>query len=304
MDRVGKFTPLRETPGDYVRPAFSPDGKRLALQINDGKRADIWVYEWERDALTRLTFGDDYNVSPVWTPDGQRIIYSGVERRGEYELYWKRADGAGDAQRLTQTKTAKIYVSWRPDGKVLAFQQSNQGGHWYILTLTMEGSEESGWKPGEPKPFLLSVAFEQREPAFSPDGRWLAYCSTESGAPEVYVTPFPGPGGKWQVSTGGGEFPKWSRNGKELFYRTLDNSIMVAAYAGSGDSFSSDKPRLWSPGRFTEVAGNLNFDVHPDDQRFAVMKAPAAAEAAPVNKVTFIFNFFDELRRKVPPGKN
>ena len=108
MDREGKFTPLRETPGDYRNPAFSPDGKRLALEINDGKRSDIWVYEWERDTLTRLTFAGESNGYPVWTPDGQRIAYSSQEKGGAINLWWIRADGAGDAQRLTESKNHAI----------------------------------------------------------------------------------------------------------------------------------------------------------------------------------------------------
>ena len=303
MDRGGKFTSLRETPGAYLRPAFSPDGKRLALQIDEAKRADIWVYEWERDTLTRLTFGGKTSFAPVWTPDGQRITYVGVGKSGEYELYWKRADGAGDALCLTQSKTPKFYISWRPDGKLLAFEQANSGARSNILVMTMEGDEKSGWKPGEPKPFFNS-AFDEEQPAFSPDGRWLAYVSNESGTYEVYVRPFPGPGGKWQVSTGGGSFPKWSRTGKELFYRTQENTIMGAGYMASGDTFRPDKPRLWSPGQFTELAGNLNFELHPDGKRFAVLKASGTGEAPKLDKVTFIFNFFDELHRKVPSGKN
>ena len=304
MDRWGKLTPLRETPGAYLRPAFSPDGKRLALQIGDGKRSDIWVYEWERDTLTRLTFGGIGNISPAWTSDGQRITYVGVEKRDEDDLFWIRADGAGNALRLTQTNTPKYYLSWRPDGKVLAFDQPITGGRWTIMTMTMDGDEKLGWKPGEPKPFLINRGFDQQSPAFSPDGRWLAYDSNESGSNEVYVTLFPGPGGKWQVSTGGGQFPQWSPNGKELFYRTPESTIMVAAYTATGDTFRPDKPRLWSPGQFTELAWTRNFDLHPDGQRFVVLKAPGIGEAGPANKVTFILNFFDELRRKVPTGKN
>ena len=303
MDREGKFTPLRATPGDYLSPAFSPDGKRLALDINDGKRRDIWLYEWERDTLTRLTFGGEANRSPVWTPDGQRIVYSSLEKGGSPNLWWIRADGAGDAQRLTESKNPQFTGSWRPDGKVLAFWQLNPGTNYDIMTLPIEGDEKSGWKPGEPKPFVNS-AFIEAVPAFSPDGRWLAYASNESGSFEVYVRPFPGPGGKWQISTGGGLYPNWSRNGKELFYRTEDSKIMAVTYAASGDSFHADKPQLWSPGQFTEGgAGNYNFDLHPDGKRFAVLKAPGTEQAAAVNKVGFIFNFFDELRRKVPPGK-
>jgi Tol biopolymer transport system component len=302
MDREGKFTPLRETPGRYYNPAFSPDGKRLALDIIEGKRRDIWVYEWERDTLTRLTFAGEANSYPVWAPDGQRIVYSSQEKTGVPNLWWIRADGAGDAQRLAESKSLQVARSWRPDGKVLAFVQNNPGTGYDIMTLPIGGDEKSGWKPGEPKPFVNS-AFSELEPAFSPDGRWLAYMSNESGSNEVYARPFPGPGGKWQVSTGGGDYPKWSRNGKELFYRTEDSKIMVVTYTASGDSFHADKPQLWSPGQFTD-RGGYTFDLHPDGKRFAVLRAPGTEQTAAVNKVSFIFNFFDELRRKLPPGKN
>jgi len=306
MDHEGKFTSLRETPGWYFNPAFSPDGKRLALAINDGKRNDIWVYEWERDTLTRLTFSGQANTNPVWTPDGQRIVYSSEEKRGEFNLWWIRADGAGDAQRLVESQSAQYAGSWRPDGKTLAFWQVGQGTNLDVMTLPIEGDEKSGWKFGEPKPFV-NGAFNELEPSFSPDGRWLAYMSNESGSYEVYVRPFPGPGGKWQISTGGGVLPKWSRSGKELFYRTMgtmDSKIMVVAYTASSDSFHADKPQLWSPGQFTELGlFTYNFDLHPDGKRFAVLKAPGTGQAASVNKVSFIFNFFDEIRRKVPTGK-
>ena len=302
MDREGRFTPLRETPADYRNPAFSPDGKRLALEIFDGKSRDVWVYEWERDTLTRLTFAGETNAYPSWTPDGQRIVYSSQEKGGALNLGWIRADGAGNAQRLAESKNNQYARSWRPDGKVLAFRQTNPETSADIMTLSVEGNEKSGWKPGEPKPFVNS-AFNELEPAFSPDGRWLAYQSIESGSIEVYVRPFPGPGGKWQISTGGGSHPKWSRNGKELFYRTADSKIMVATYTASGDSFRADKPQLWSPGQFTNLGGGVgNFDLHPDGKRFAVLKAPGTEVTAAVNKVSFIFNFFDELRAKLPPG--
>ena len=273
------------------------------MNIRDGRRTDTWVYEWERDTVTRLTFGGTFTGSPVWTPDGQRITYSFLEKDGVSSVYWKRADGAGDALPLTESRNQKHPSSWRPDGKVLAFTQLNPDTSWDILTLAIEGDEKSGWKPGEPKPFLNSP-FNEVDAAFSPDGRWLAYGSDESGNSEVYVRPFPGPGGKWQISTGGGLLPRWSRSSKEFFYRTTDSKIMVAAYTTTGDSFHADKPQLWSPGQFTGRGPYSNFDVHPDGKRFAVLKAPATGETSPVNKVSFILNFFDELRRKVPPGKN
>ena len=137
-----------------------------------------------------------------------------------------------------------------------------------------------------------------------PDGRWLAYASNESGRFEAYVRPFPGPGGKWQISTAGGEYPTWSRNGKELFFRTADQKIMVATYTGPGDSFRADKPRLWSEGQLTDrYAFTRNFDLHPDGQRFAVLKAPEGQAEAKLDKVVLIQNFFDELRRIAPVKK-
>jgi len=145
------------------------------------------------------------------------------------------------------------------------------------MTLTVEGDEKSGWKVGEPKPFL-NTPFAERM--------------------------FPGPGGKWQISSGGGDYPRWSRNGKELFYCTEDGKIMVAKYATSGDSFHADKPQLWSPGQINCSAFALDFDLHPDGKRFAVLRASGGGEVPKMDKVSFIFNFFDELRRKVLPGKN
>ncbi|MGA7791752.1 MAG: protein kinase [Candidatus Acidiferrales bacterium] len=302
MDREGKLAPLREAPGDYFNPAFSPDGKRLALDISDGKRRDIWVYEWERDTLTRLTFAGEANQAPLWTPDGKRIVYSSQDKNGIPNLWWIRSDGAGDAQRLAESKSPQYAASWQPDGKVLAFTENNHATGNIIMTLPVEGDEKSGWKPGEPKPFV-NRAFIEGDPTFSPDGRWLAYQSNESGILEVYVQPFPGPGGKWQISNGSGTVPKWSRNGKELFYRTPDNKIMVVTYTASRDSFQAGKPQLWSPGQFTDRGGPSNFDLHPDGKRFAVLKTPGTEQNAAVNHVSFVFNFFDELRRKVPVGK-
>ena len=134
---------------------------------------------------------------------------------------------------------------------------------------------------------------------FSPDGRWLAYSSNESGRNEVYVRPFPGPGGKWLISTGGGIYPTWSRTKHELFY-ALNGQIMVAPYAVEGDSFRAEKPRLWSEGRFVTRGLNRMFDLHPDGERFALAPVAQTPSGAKQDHVTFIFNFFDELRRIAP----
>jgi len=297
MDRQGNFTHLRRIPAQYFTPVFSPDGKRLAFAMPDGGRNDVWVYAWESETLTRLTFDGESNSNPAWTPDGRRVTYSTIEKGTQSNLYWKRADGGGEVLQLTNSKNAKNPFSWRPDGKVLAFAQLNPQTRWDIMTLSVQGNESSGWKVEEPKSFL-NGAYDELDPAFSPDGRWVAYYSNESGGFEVYVRPFPGPGGKWQISTGGGMTPRWSANGRELFYHTLDNRLMVAEYTSSGDSFTAAGPRLWSPGQFTARGPNRNYDVHPDGQRVVVMKIPDA-DIPTITKVSFIFNFFEELRRKV-----
>ncbi len=162
----------------------------------------------------------------------------------------------------------------------------------------MEEDGAGGLKPGKPTVFLRTRFLEGR-PAFSPDGRWIAYNSDESGRHEVYVRPFPGPGGKWQISTTGGTFPTWSENGREIFYRTFDSRIMVVTYSVQGDSFRAGKPRLWSEGQFTDRGNARNFGLHPDGKRFAVLKATEGTEEVALDHLTLVTNWFDEVRRRV-----
>jgi Tol biopolymer transport system component len=304
LDGEGKFTPLREAPANYGYLALSHDGKRMAMSISDPKdvrRSDIWVYELERETLTRLTFAGDGNSRPVWTPDGQRIVYDSYEKGTAPNLWWIRADGGGDAQRLTESTSPQVPWSWSPDGKTLAFTQRNQGNGSDIYTLPFEGSDAAGLKPGQPKTFV-NTPFEESDPAFSPDGRWIAYQSNESGKTEVYVRPFPGPGGKTQISTGGGSHPEWSRSGKELYYLpSTRDKIMAVTYMAIGAAFHADKPREWSP---AQISNRGVYAPAPDGKRIAVLKAPGAVEVPPINKVEFIFNFFDEVRAKVSSAKN
>jgi Tol biopolymer transport system component len=304
MDAEGKMTPLRAAAADCRNIRFSPDGRRLAMSLRQGAQEDVWVYEWERDALSRLTFDASEDTRPVWTPDGQRIAFaSGRADKLTANLYWQRADGTGEAERLTESPNRQTPMSWHPSGKFLAFIEVHPQTGSDIMILPLEGDGVSGWKPGKPSVFL-NTPFSDSNAAFSPDEHWLAYNSNESGGFEVYVRPVPGPGGKWQVSTGGsggGGFPVWSRNGKELFYWAGDR-IWVASYAVLGNSFRAEKPRAWSPGRVRPRAGFSWFDPHPDGKRFAVLKAAEETEVRQV-KVVFITNFFDELRRIAPPAK-
>jgi Tol biopolymer transport system component len=309
MDQAGKTQPLRTSTANAYNLRISPDGTRLAMDIL-GQQYDIWIYEWARDTLSRLTFDPGPDRFPLWTPDGQRITYSSDAGRntgsstGTSNLYWQRADGTGAVQRLTENTNFQIPDSWHPSGKFLAFEQASQN-NTDIMILPVDGDEGSGWKIGKPSTFFES-AFTDTQSAFSPDGRWLAYTSNESGRFEVYVRPFPGPGGKWQISTDGGGFATWSRNGKELFYRREDDQkIMVVTYTSQAGSFRADKPRLWSEGQFTYRPGAAvrNFDLHPDGKRFAVFKIPEGQSEPRLDKVVLIQNFFDELRR-LAPAKN
>jgi len=303
MDREGKFQPLRSVPGDFVNPRISPDGKRLSLSVADGGSNGVWVYDWARDTMTRLTFsGNDF--AQVWTPDGKREAFSS-SRSGFQNLYWHRADGTGEIQRLTDSKNTQFASSWTPDGKFLVYWEAAQSTGNDIWVLPMEGDEKSGWKPGTPKVFL-KTPFNENNPAFSPDGRWIAYGSNESGRNEVYVRPFPSGEGKWMISNGGGTHPRWSRNGKDLFYRTLDETrLMVATYHVVGGSFQADKPVLWSPGQFADIGGRPNYDLAPDGKRVVVLRYAESKEktAEKEDKFVLILNVFDELRRRVPSGK-
>jgi serine/threonine protein kinase/Tol biopolymer transport system component len=305
MDRKGSANPLRTAAADWSNPIFSPDGRRLAFDISDGKQTDVWVYEWARDTLSRLTFGPGDSQKAVWTPDGRRMVFSSTRdsKQQIFNLYWQRADGTGEIQRLTDSKTGEMAWSWHPSGKFLAYHQYNLDTRDDILILPIEGDEATGWNPGKPIVFL-NTAFAERAPMFSPDGRWLAYQSTDSGRDEIYVRPFPAAAGKWQISSGGGAIPTWSRIGHELFYATPTQQIMVVSYTAVGDSFVAEKPRLWSEGRFVlrQHAGgpNRSFDLHPDGNRFALAAVQETQTTEKQDKVVFIFNFFDELRRLAP----
>ena len=305
MDRDGKTTTLRSTPANWSDIMFAPDGRRLAVDIAEASasQADIWVYEWARDTLSRLTLDPANDVKPVWTPDGRRIAFSSQRNGGVNNLYWQRADGTGDVQRLTTSKNIQYPASGHPSGKLLAFYEQRPQTDMDLMVLPLEGNEVSGWKPGEPR-VLLSTVFVEREPMFSPDGRWLAYVSNKTGSLEVYVRSFPGPGGEWQVSTGGGSMPTWSRSRGELFYAGIDNRIMVSGYAVEGDAFRADKPRIWSDVQFRTRPRNFlsrSFDLHPDGQRFAIAKLVTGSETqAKLDRVVLVFNFFDELRRLAP----
>jgi Tol biopolymer transport system component len=297
LDSDGKMQPLLAKPDAYQSAWLSPDGQRLAISTTD-----LWIYEWRRDTMTRLTFGGSLGVNStpaVWSPDGRYIIF----RKPGEGLFWTRSDGAGQPQVLVQSKANVMAYSFTFDGKRLAFREVATGTGQDLWTVPVE-SDGAGLRGGKPEMFL-GTQFNERDPAFSPDGRWLAYTSDEAGTPQIFVRAFPDRGGKWQISDSGGGYPEWSRNGRELFFRNADNQIAVSAYTVKGDSFVADKPRVWSEKHLaTAVGGGMNYNVAPDSKRAVVfMPVEATPQQQNQSHVIFLENFFDELRRKVPLGK-
>lgn len=314
MDRSGTITALRAAPADWSNPEFSPDGQRIAMDIRAALRrshfytgeghSDVWVYEWARDALTRVTSEGANEEHPVWTPDGGRIVYrSSTDSSGD-SLSWRRADGTGDAQVLTRSTGALTPGSWHPAGKVFAYVATTPAGGDDVMILRVEPDETQGWKPGKPMALLNSAAREQH-PAFSPDGKWLAYHSNESGRGEIYVQPFPGPGARVMVSSAGGYAPSWSRTSPELVFNAggvdYTHVLMVASYVVENDSFRADTPRPWAErgSSLRYILGQRNYALHPDGVRVAIAQ-PSEGDAIGQNHLTFVLNFFDELRRIAP----
>jgi serine/threonine-protein kinase len=311
LESDGKTRALLPKPGNYGRPSLSPDGRRLAIEVGEGSGQDIWVYDLERDTMTPRTFDGKLNLAPIWSPDGLYIVFGSANG-----LSWTRADGAGKPQLLIRSKNNVFPWSFTPDGKRLAYHEMDPKTSFDLWTVPLE-NDGAGLRAGKPEVFLQTPADEQ-VPSFSPDGKWLAYSSSETGSFQVHVRAFPDTGAKWQISVDGGDYPMWSRSGRELFFESMGNRIMVAGYTVHGDSFVADKPRLWSE----KTLGNTftfgkNVDLAPDGQRVvALMPAEGLEtrqpqhhviflenffdERQPQHHVVFLQNFFDELRRRAP----
>ena len=297
LTRDGKTTPIRATPANWSGVQIAPNGLRLAFALTDTANMDVWTYDVARDAPTKLTTDPGVDRNPVWTPDGRRLVYAS-SRRGAQNLWWQRADGSGVATRLTTSPNVQYPGSWEPSGRFLAFQETRPQTGNDLLILPIEGDDVSGWKPGKPTVFL-DEPYAESVPRFSPDGRWLAYESNESGAFEIYVRPFPAREGKWPISTGGGANAVWSRARRELLYPAPDGRIMVVPYTAIGNAFQAEKPGVWSETRVQlRPLTGASFDLHFDGERVAM--APGTAGVVGPTHVTLIFNFFDELRRLAP----
>jgi Tol biopolymer transport system component len=289
VDRKGTEQPIPAPAHAYFAPRLSPDGRRVALAIDESETHN-WLYDLTRDVLTRLTFEGHYNGGPTWTPDGKRIAF-GSDRSGPQNLFWQPADGSGCAERLTTSEDDNTAGSFSRDGQLLAFEERHPSTGWDLWVLRLSDRKA--------QPFL-QTKFNEIAPQFSPDSHWIAYVSDESGQQEVYVRPYPGPVGKWQIFTGGGREPVWNRDGRELFFRSGNKMMAVDIATQSG--FAPGKPRMLFEGPYMPTMQGktlANYDVSPDGQRFLMLTAP---EQAPT-QINVVLNWFEELKQMVPTGK-
>jgi Tol biopolymer transport system component len=288
VDRKGLAAAVGTPPQrPYRFPRLSPDGRRLVVTVA-GTQSTLWIYHRVGAAFNRLTF-EGNNDWATWTPDGQRVTYASI-RAEPWRLFWKPFDGSGKEQMLYATrKSAQQPYSWSSDGKLLVYQDTAPATGQDVWVLPMEGDRQ-------PRPILQTPASEL-DARLSPDGRWLAYASDESGRYEVYVQPFSGSGGKWQISAEGGREPVWAHNGREVFYRSGEK--MMAAAVVTQPTFQTAPPRLLFQGPY-EGTNTIspNYDVTADDQRFLMVQQSDQRSRA--TDFSVVLNWFEELKRRVP----
>jgi serine/threonine-protein kinase len=288
VDRQGREESLKAPPRAYRTPRLSPDGTKLAVGIAQGQAADIWIWDLARQTLTRFTF--DGGANSVWTPDGRRLVWGSGGG-----LYWQAADGTGTAERLAEGTGAPYPVA--PDGTRLVLRMDGAGTGVDLAVLALDGKRQI--TP------LIRTASNERNAEFSPDGRWLAYESDESGQSEIYVRPFPAvDAGRWQLSTAGGRKPLWARSGREIFYLALGGALLGVPVEAVGEaSFRVGTPARLVEGRYYAGGpfGTRVYDVSPDGQRFLMIKESSGADGTPLApSIVVVQNWLEELKRLVP----
>jgi Tol biopolymer transport system component/tRNA A-37 threonylcarbamoyl transferase component Bud32 len=283
----------------YNQPRLSPDGRRVVVDVvNSTEDMQVWMYDVSRDTFAPFTF-EGVNRHAIWTPDGKRIVFMS-NRKGPTQIFWKLADGSGGLEQLTGganpagADVLPVPYSWTPDGRLLAFVRllPTTASEFWLLNIADHTTRR----------FMTSRAADGA-PQISPDGHWLAYASDESGRREIYVQDFPGLGGKWQVSTDGGNEPQWNRNGRELFYR--EGEKMMAVEVATQGRFVAGKPRELFHGNYMPVGASYvraQYDVSPDGQRFLMLKS-AEQEQSAATQINVVLNWTEELTRLVPSGK-
>jgi serine/threonine-protein kinase len=279
-----------------VRPfngglSLSPDGSRLAVAIAGDQTSDIWIKQLDRGALTRLTFEEFLKYRPVWTPDGQSVTYLSDPGNNNASVMVRRADGSGSAERLLGSERSLAEARRIGDGTSL------------LVRTTVPSRDILMFRPGvdsAPRPIVASPRFDERAATLSPDGKWIAYQSDESGRDEIYVRPFPATeNGRWQVTTGGGEEPLWGRSGREIFFRVPSGEMMAASVTMS-PSFRSGVPHvLFMAKSYVKAPSYRAYDVTGDDQRFVMLRPVGDSTLAQPNQLVVVDNWFAELLPKL-----
>ncbi len=294
VDREGREEPVGLPPDAYQYARLSPDGTRIAVHIADLQNNDIWVSELARGTLTRLTTDAAGDFGPLWTPDGESIVFTS-QRETPRGLFSRAFDGTGPVERLMTLDEDGFLDAgdWSPDGQSLIFWYVSRDTRANIGILSLEG--EPSWEP------LIQTEARELQPAISPDGGWIAYTSEQTGQPEVYVQRFPELGQRQQISTGGGSKPRWSPDGRELFYAN-GNTLMVVPIE-TEPSFRPGTPDTVFEGSDSLETLGLGFsDISPDGQRFLIVQSGAQTDegSAATAQIVLTENWFSELERLVP----
>jgi eukaryotic-like serine/threonine-protein kinase len=301
VDRTGKLLGNVGPPGRYNSLALSPDGGRVALaRLDDSGDPDIWILDVYRDVPTRYTFDASTDWEPAWSPDGKRLAFASRRDRGIDQIYWKDSSGAGNEEAVWKSAEGQRPESWSPDGKVLLFmRQSEKGSSHNLWTLPVDPGSPGGERKAEPyftSPWDITQGQFSPGPSHSP--RWVAYTSNESGQSQIYVQSFPAGAGKFQISTSGGVQPRWRRDGKELFYLSLERKLM-AVEVKTAPAFEYGVPKeLFQTSVFRAEGFPLVFtyDVAADGNRFLVLGA-ALSGGANSSPITVVLNWTAGLRR-------
>jgi serine/threonine-protein kinase len=261
VSREGQREVLPAPPRRYAEPTVSPDGTRIAVTIDDPDGTDIWIWSIPRETLSRLTVDPSIDIWPLWTPDGAGVVF--LSSRGRGGLFRKTADGSGDTRQLLVTTRGPGPYAWTPDGRLVVSVPKAGSARRDVAVVASDA-------PGGLEP-LLDEPFHEQRPAISPDGRWLAYGSRESGRDEIYVRPFPDVGrDRWRVSGDGGRMAQWAPDGRELFYLTRDHLVAVGIETTSG--FGVGTPDvLFGLDGFARVGALRHYDVAPDG-RFLMLE--------------------------------
>jgi len=293
VDRQGGETVLRAGVRAFRQARVSPDGTRLAVDIRE-QQNDIWIWEFASETLTRLTVDPLSDRQPIWSPDARYVVFSS-DRTGSVSLFRMLADGTGEPEQLTDGPGFPYATSFTPDGARLVYWQTSPQTGLDLGLLTLDGDRSPT--------ALLATGFDERNAEVSPDGRWLAYQSNDSGRNEVYVLPFPDvESGRWKVSGDGGTRPMWRPDGRELFYWNDDRLMVIPVeVVAPGAPFPRASPRMLFEWDYAPTLNSRTFDVAPDGERFLMIRS-AGGEDASRRAIVLVQHWFDELRARVPAG--